>query len=221
MLGLNKFLFHSAASGRLPDDVRAGLAAWRDSTAPSLDEAHFQTRYLVVDIQSAGGEPKNGRLLGIAASAVRHSAIAPDATLYVDLDDSAPAQGALERRLLAFLQYAAKAPLVTYHVPYVSGYLLRTYKERLGINFQPQWIDLAWLLPAMFGDKESSLQPLDHWLKNFALDTGSGRRNAMENALLLARLLQMLLLRASAKNIDTAAQLIAESHASSLLRRLG
>ncbi len=220
MFGIKKFLFRDAVSGHLPEDVQAGLAAWRESAPPSLDEVHFHTRYLVVDIATSGAEPENGSLLGIAASAVRRSAIAPDDTLYVDLDGPAAESGAVERRLLAFLQYAAKAPLVTYHVPYVGGFLLRACKERLGVDFQPQWIDLAWLLPAMFGDKGSTVLPLDHWLETFGLDAGSGRRDAMENALLLARLLQMLLTRAGSKDIDSAARLIAESRASSFLRRI-
>jgi DNA polymerase-3 subunit epsilon len=41
----------------------------------------------------------------------------------------------------------------------------------------------------------------------------------MENTLMLARLFQMLLVRATGKEIDTAAQLVDESKASNLLRR--
>ncbi|WP_309269385.1 hypothetical protein [Azonexus sp.] len=221
MFGIKKFLFRDAMPEHLPDDVQAGLAAWRASPAPALDEAHFHTRYLVVDIATSGPDPETDRLFSIAASAVHHSAIAPDDALYVDFSDLAAEEGGVvERRLLAFLRYAAKAPLVAYHVPYVSGFLMRACKERLGVDFRPQWIDLAWLLPAMFGDKGSTVQPLDHWLEAFGLDAGSGRRNAMENALLLARLLQMLLARANNKEIDSAARLIAESRASSFLRRV-
>jgi DNA polymerase-3 subunit epsilon len=144
--------------------------------------------------------------------------------LFIDLETSAdkdaPAdEASLDRQLMAFLQFAGKAPLVTYHVSYVGGFLQRAFRERLGVDFQPQWIDLAWLLPAMFSDKGSSVMPLDHWIGVFGLDAGSGRRSAMENTLLLARIFQMLLVRASAKEIDTAARLIDESRASTFLRR--
>lgn len=220
MFGIKKFLFHGATPEHLPDDVRTGLAAWHASPAPALDEAHFHTRYLVVDIATGGPDPETDRLLGLAASAVHHSVIVPDDALCVDFADPAAAGWAVERRLLAFLRYAAKAPLVAYHASYVGGFLMRACKECLGVDFRPQWIDLAWLLPAMFGDKSSTVQPLDHWLEAFGLDAGSGRRNVMENTLLLARLLQMLLARASDKEIDSAAGLIAESHASSFLRRV-
>lgn len=120
---------------------------------------------------------------------------------------------------MAFLQYVAKAPIVTYHIPYVGGFLQRTFKERLGIDFQPQWVDLAWLLPSLFEEKERNVMPLDYWIETFGLDLGSGRRSAMENTLMLARIFQMLLVRANGKDIDTAAQLIEESRASRRLRR--
>ena len=42
----------------------------------------------------------------------------------------------------------------------------------------------------------------------------------MENSLLLARIFQMLLIRASNKEIESAAKLIGESRASSFLRRI-
>lgn len=220
MFSLKNFLFRDSAPAHLPDDVRAGLDAWRASAAPSLDGVHFHTRYVVVDIATSGTDPENDRLLGLAASAVHHATIVPADTLYVDFAPAAAADGALERKLLAFLRHTAKAPLVTYHVPYVAGFLERAYKERLGLEFQPQWLDLAWLLPSLFGDKTHTVMPLDHWLETFGLDVGSGRRNAMENSLLLARLLQMLLARASSKDIDSAAKLIGESRASSFLRRV-
>lgn len=220
MFGIKKFLFRDSAPEHLPDDVRAGLETWRDSEPSSLDGVHFHTRYVVVDIATSGTNPETDQLLGVAASSVRHAAIVPDDTLYVDFVTGVEQGGALERKLLAFLQHAAKGPLVTYHVPYVGGFLQRACKERLGIDFQPQWIDLAWLLPSMFSDKGDTVMPLDYWLDTFGLDVGSGRRDAMENSLLLARLFQMLLARASSKGIDSAAKLIGESRASSFLRRV-
>ena len=85
-------------------------------------------------------------------------------------------------------------------------------------SIQPDCIDLAWLLPSLFDDKAQSLQPLDHWLEAFGM-AAEGRRDSMANALVLARLMQRLLVRATNKEIDTAAKLVEESKASSLLRR--
>lgn len=219
MLGLKKFLFRGDESANLPDDVRASLEVWRASATPQLDDLHFHTRYVVVDIVSSGSVPDTDKLLGIAASSVWKGAIQPDDTFYVDFSTLDGEGSTVDRELTAFLLFAAKAPLVTYHIPYVGGFLQRAFRERLGVDFQPQWIDLAWLLPAMFDDKGDTVMPLDHWLEVFGLEAGTGRRDAMANTLLLARIFQMMTVRAVGKQVDTAAQLIDESRASSFLRR--
>lgn len=219
MLGLKKFLFKSGAAVQLPDDLRAAVAAWRASPAPALDDVHFHTRYVVLDIVSSGINPEADKLLNIAASTVRRATILPEDAFFLDCSTPEGDTAAVDRKLMAFLQFTAKAPIVTYHVPYVGGFLQRAFKERLGIDFQPQWVDLAWLLPAMFEEKGDSVMPLDYWIEAFGLDTGNGRRSTMENTLMLARIFQMLIVRATGKQIDTAAQLIDESYASSFLRR--
>lgn len=220
MFGIKKFLFRSGAPEHLPEDVRAGLEAWRSLEAPGLEGPHFHTRYVVLDVATSGTDPEADQLLGVAAASVHQSAIVPDDALYIDFPQGDAMGGSVERQLLAFLQHTAKAPLVTYHVPFVGGFLQRACKERLGVDFQPQWIDLAWLLPSMFPDRHAKVMPLDVWLEEFGLDVGSGRRNAMENSLLLARLFQKLLVRAAGKEIESAAKLIGESRASSFLRRI-
>jgi DNA polymerase-3 subunit epsilon len=220
MFGLKKFLAKGGAPAHLSDTLRAAVESWRQSKAPALDDAHFHIRYVVVDIASSGLKPETDELLGIAAAGVEHAGIVlPDDAGYLDFAGIEAGDSLIDRKLMAFLQYTAKAPLVTYHVPYVGGFLQRAYKERLGIDFQPQWVDLAWLLPSLFEEKSYSLQTLDHWLDLFGLGAETGRRDAMENTLLLARVFQMLLVRANGKGIDTAAKLVDESRASSFLRR--
>ncbi len=219
MLSLRKFLFRGGAPASLPDDVRASLEAWRGSAAPPLGDLHYHTRYIVIDIVSSGLDPEKDQLLGIAASGVWQGAIQPEDTFYVDFSTLDGEGAAVDRQLMAFLLFAAKAPLVTYHVPYVGGFLQRAFKERLGLDFQPQWVDMAWLMPAMFDDKCHTVMPLDHWLELFGLGAGEGRRDAMANTLLLGRIFQMLLVRAVSKQVETASQLVDESRASSFLRR--
>ncbi len=219
MFGLKKLLFGDGSLEHLPTDVKPALEAWRQSPAPALDESHFLTRYVVVDIVSSGLSPETDRLLGIAATSVYRGAIKPDDAFFIDFSEVGDDAAAVDRQLMAFLQFVAKAPMVTYHIPYVGGFLQRAFKERLGVNFQPQWVDLAWLLPAMFEEKSHKVMPLDQWLEAFGFPTGSGRRNPMENTLVLARIFQMLLVRASLKDVDTAGKLVAESRASSFLRR--
>ena len=165
-----------------------------------MDDVHFHTRYVVLDIACSGVNPETDKLLSIAASTVRQATILPEDAFFLDLaaqggDIATTLESAagttVDQQLMAFLQFTAKAPIITYHVPYVGGFLQRTFKERLGIDFQPQWIDLALLLPALFDEKSDVVKPLDFWIDSFGLYAGNGRRSAMENTLMLARLFQM------------------------------
>lgn len=218
MLGLKKF-FKSGNTTPLPADVLAALDHWRASEAPPTDDLHFHVRYVIVDIVTTGMNAEKDELLGISAVAVRQHSILPNDALSIDFGAAGDDPSAVDRQLMALLKFIAKAPMVCYHVPYVGSFLLRVYKDRFGLDFQPQWVDLAWLLPSLFEDKAHSVMPLDHWIEVLGLDGGSGRRESMDNVLLLARLFQMLLVRAAGKQVDTAASLIDESRASSFLRR--
>ena len=220
MFGLKKiFSRGNAATADLPADIQQALADWRASAAPNLADGHYHTRYVVIDLSTSGFKPNEDNLLGINAIALTQGGcILPNDVISLDFTGQENESVTVDRQLMAFLQFTAKAPLVSYHWPFVGAFLQRAYKERLGLDFQPECIDLAWLLPSLFDDKAQSLQPLDHWLEAFGM-AAEGRRDSMANALVLARLMQRLLVRATDKEIDTAAKLVEESKASSLLRR--
>ena len=220
VFGLKK-LFKSGARAPadLPEDVQAALQAWRSLKAPALDEPHFHTRYVVLDIATTGPRASEDDLTGLCAVALSGGTVRPaDAFAFDFASEEETEDVAVDRQLAAFLTYTAKAPLVTYHSPFVTGFLQRTIKERLGVDFQPQWIDLAWLLPSMFNERSVGVLPLDDWLDRFALG-GGGRRDTMDNTLMLARLFHMLLVRANAKEVINGSKLIDESQAATFLRR--
>ena len=216
MFGLRKLFKGEIA---LPEALKSELESWQNMPVPVLDEAHFHVRYVVLDIASSGLDPDKDRLLGIAATAVSQAGtLLPSDACYVDLSLDSDEEGRA-RQWIAFLHFIGKSPLVAYHEPYAGAFLRQAIKQQLGIDFEAQWLDLAWLLPSMFEEKAHSVLPLDRWIELLGLEAGLGRRDAMENTLLLARLFQMLLRRASAKGVDTAAALIGEAQASSFLRR--
>lgn len=220
MFGLKKiFSRGNSAAADLPADLQQALADWRNLPTPNLADAHYHTRYVVIDLTTSGFKPNEDELLGITAIALTQGGcILPNDVVSLDFSGMENESVTVDRQLMAFLQFTAKAPLVSYHWPFVGAFLQRAFKERLGLDFQPDCIDLAWLLPSLFDDKAQSLQPLDHWLEAFGM-AAEGRRDSMANALVLARLMQRLLVRATNKEIDTAAKLVEESKASSLLRR--
>lgn len=220
MFGLKKiFSRGNSAAADLPADLQQALADWRNLPTPNLADAHYHTRYVVIDLTTSGFKPNEDDLLGITAIALTQGGcILPNDVVSLDFSGMENESVTVDRQLMAFLQFTAKAPLVSYHWPFVGAFLQRAFKERLGLDFQPDCIDLAWLLPSLFDDKAQLLQPLDHWLEAFGM-AAEGRRDSMANALVLARLMQRLLVRATNKEIDTAAKLVEESKASSLLRR--
>lgn len=218
MFGLKKILFGETTPEHLPDEVRSALAQWREMPSPDLHGPHFHTRYIAVDIATSGSNPDTDRVLGIAAASVYRNMISSDDAIFLDLstlDDEAE----IARSLAAFLNFIGKAPLVTYHEPFVGMFLQRLLKSKLGVTLPQQWVDLAWLLPSMFEEKSHGVMPLDFWVGALALDSTDERRDAMVNTLLLARIFQMLSIRAIAKGIDNAFKLLDESRASSFLRR--
>lgn len=217
MFGIKKFLFGDGLNANLPPDVKSAVSAWLAQEAAGLESSHFLTRYVVVDIASDGMNPDSDRLTGIAATVVHQGIVSPEQSIYVDL--TMPDEALQNRQLAAFLNFIGKSPLVSYHVAFVSAFLENLLKKRLGISFSARWVDLAWLLPAMFGEKSHKPMPLDDWLVAFGLDVGEGRRSPSENNMILARLLQMLVVRAHAKGVDSVEALIEESKASSHLRR--
>lgn len=209
----------SRSPEKLPGDLRKAVEAWRSSMAPELDEWHYHVRYVVVDIATSGPSAEDGTLLGISAVGVREGAVMPADAFTFDLAADADAD-AVDRQLMAFLAYSAKAPLVTYHSPFVNSFLKPALQNRLGVNFQPSWVDLGWMLPSLYSDRSVGLLPMDDWLERLGiLGQGDGRRDPMTNALMLARLFQMVLVRAINKEILTAERLVEESQATVFLRR--
>lgn len=219
MRGLKNLFRGKSSTPDLAPDIQQALDAWRAAPSPKMTEAHYHTRYLVIDVKTSGFNPEQDQLLGISAIALTlGGCILPEDVFALDLSAPPTELAAVNRQLLAFLQFHAKAPLVCYHWPFVSAFLQRRFADHLSLDFQPEAIDLAWLLPSLFEDKGQSVQPLDHWLEAFGM-ASEGRRDSMANALALARLMQRLLVRAKDKQIDTAQKLVEESVAALALRR--
>ena len=210
----------SRSPEKLPGDVRKALEAWRADQAPELDEWHYHVRYVVVDIATSGPSAADSALLGISAVGVQGGAIMPADAFTFDLAAGDIDGDAVDRQLMVFLAFTAKATLVTYHSPSVGSFLQPALQNRLGVNFQPRWVDLGWLLPSLYQDKSVTLLPLDDWLERLGIHgQDSGRRDTMTNASMLARLFQMVLVRAIDKEILTAEKLVDESLATTFLRR--
>lgn len=194
----------------LTDAQRQRLAAWRGLAPADLESPHVQARYVVVDVEATGLDLANDRLLAIGAVALERGLITSGQSFAAALAGDAAIPAALPARcvartvpmqapaeaLLGFLEFAGNAPLVAHRADFPQAMLEHAMREHLGIDFAPQWLDLAYLLRAVFLDGPDSSAALDDWLTHFEL-VNFCPHNAVADALAVARLLQILIARAA------------------------
>ena len=190
------------------------LADWRRRPAVKLDAPHSDARYVVVDVETSGLDMKRDRLIAIGAVAVVDARIDPGdsfaAVLRQDVVSSKEnilihgigAQAQSEGRdpadaLLGFLDYIGKSPLVAYHAFFDQAMIAKALRATLGAQIRQPWIDLAWVLPALFAEHGNrghleyhAPAALDDWLRLFAIENIM-RHNAVADAYATAQLLQM------------------------------
>jgi len=209
------------------------LAAWRARPAVDLDLPHARMRYVVVDTETTGLDLDRDNVIAIGAAAVsegclglgdcfetvlrQHRASADDNILIhgiggqTQLGGVDPASGMLD-----FLEYVGKCPLVAFRAEFDRPMIDRSMKSSLGAALKLPWIDLAFLLPALFPDSECTM--LDDWLVRFGLGGGE-RHHAVSDAFAAAQLLQIALTEAAHERMGSAAELIAMEKAQRWLGR--
>ena len=190
----------------------ARLDRWRALPEPDLAAAPAATRFVVVDVESTGLDLRADRLIAIGALAVDARRIDLGRSFYTVLRQSRSSSrenilvhgiGGTQQRtgedpveaLLAFLEFAGKAPIVGYHSAFDDGMLGKATREFLGTPFERPWIDLAYLAPDLLPDEARKRKHLDAWLELFGIEVFS-RHDAIADALATAQLLLAVLARA-------------------------
>lgn len=97
--------------------------------------------------------------------------------------------------MLRFLEFVGKDPLIAFHVMFDETALRDALHRHLGMNLRAHWLDLAYLLPALFPEHARSARMLDDWLRVFGIELAQ-RHNASADALATAQLLLIALERA-------------------------
>jgi DNA polymerase-3 subunit epsilon len=175
-------------------------------------------RCVVVDVETAGLDPRRDALIAIGAVAVREGRIRIAETLEVVLRQATVSThanilvhgigGTAQREglepaeaLLRFLEFAGKDPLIAFHVMFDETALRCALRRHLGVNLRARWLDLAYLLPALFPEHARSARMLDDWLRVFGIEVAQ-RHNASADALATAQLLLIALERARRHGTD-------------------
>tara|TARA_R110002049_G_scaffold23527_6_gene83159 strand:+ start:1555 stop:2172 length:618 start_codon:yes stop_codon:yes gene_type:complete len=165
--------------------------------ADELHRPHFETRYVVLNTRASDVNIADARLLSIAAIAVDNGRISPNASFMCTLDD-APQQALSE-----LVEFVANGPVVVFNAELNRRLIERALSEHLGLRPDWLWLDLYWLLPALFGEVFVKPTRLARWMDALHVATFQ-RFHALGDAWVLAKLLLAAQSRARAEGRHTA-----------------
>lgn len=203
----------------LPSSLTARLAAWRALPAVDGQGPLEHGRFVVVDLETTGLNPRRDRPLSLGALPVENLKLAPGSALAADLRNDTPTTRANilihgigpQRQaagtepvfaLMHFLELARKDILIAYHAKFDRAVLDRALREHLGVRLDNPWIDLAWAAPALFPQARLGYAALDVWLQHFGLRAAE-RHTAAADAHVSGELFLILLAEARRQGIRT------------------
>ncbi|MEN9418235.1 MAG: hypothetical protein RI988_1855 [Pseudomonadota bacterium] len=183
------------------------LRGWLGGGPSGSDGATDDTRWVVIDVESTGLDPRSDRLVAIAGVAVH----VESGSATVACGDSFEAvvqcdEAVFDRRnilvhgvgvgawrrgvpltqaLQAFEAWAGMAPRIGFHVDF-DRVLIQSARRSAGLPAAPgRWIDLAPLAAAMHPDVRA--RALDEWLEHFGIEC-LARHEAVADTLATAEL---------------------------------
>lgn len=218
---MNPFARWFGRGAPLTPELQQLIADWQATPSPPRAARFTATRAVVIDTETSGLDTHGDKLLAVGAvgldrlripltdsfDAVLRQAHASARENIVVHGIGAAAQIGGEdpqQALLRFLLFCGKAPLIAFHAPFDQAFVQRSMLEALGLRLRLPWIDLAVLLPALYGTKHN--QALDDWLQRFEIAVPT-RHSALGDAFATAQLAQIALRRAQSQGIEDFAAL--------------
>jgi DNA polymerase-3 subunit epsilon len=212
-----------------PAPFLSAVRTWQSRAAPSFGTPFAEAQFVAVDTETSGLDVRRDRLLALGACRVSHGAIAVGECFEVLLKPDTPSQDAnilvhgigrgaqaaasdAGTALAAYLEFAHKDVVVGFRVQFDLRVLGRALREQLGVAYEPLWLDLGVLLPALFPRLGTAEASLDHWQRAFGLRNYS-RHRALADAECAALLLLAALQRAQATGRRTLGDLLDLQHA--------
>jgi len=175
-------------------------------------------RWVVVDLETSGLNPRRDVLLAIGAVALHGDRVVIGDSFEMLVRPrvasgrdnilihgiGAEAQLSAADAAIActrFANYVGDCPLAAFHAPFDQTVLLRAMRLSAGIHLSNPWLDLADLAPALFPAVEAN--SLDEWLEHFGI-LALRRHNASSDAFATATLFACLLDRVPPAERDAA-----------------
>ena len=218
---MNPFARWFGRGATLAPTLRQAVVAWQALPPPPTAARFAATRCVVVDTETSGLDTHDDRLLAIGAvgldrlrlpladsfdTVLRQARASTRENIVVHGIGAAAQIGGEDpqQALLRFLEFCGKAPLIAFHAPFDQAFVQRSVRLHLGLRLRLPWIDLAALLPALYGTKPH--QALDDWLLRFDIAVPT-RHSALGDAFATAQLAQVALRRAQAQGSEDFAAL--------------
>lgn len=192
MKWLSRLLPGRGEATSLPPELRETLAHWATLPPADLARPHAETRYVVLNTRASGVDAERDTLHSVAAIAVDGGRLAPRHSFHATLDADIPS------RLTELVTFTGTGPVVVFNAELNRTLLERAVRRHLGITPQWLWLDLYWLLPALFGEVHAKPARLSRWMDSLGLGTFQ-RFHALGDAWVIARLLLALQSRALAE----------------------
>lgn len=206
----------------LDAEVAQRLTAWQALPAGNGRTHILEQRFVVLDTETSGLDPRRDRPLALAAVAVTAGRIRAggvarvlrqtqpngvDNILVHGITPTAQAAGvAVETALLELLEFVGKDPLVAFHAAFDREVLARACRETLGVRLPNPWIDVAALADDLAPEAITARADLDALLAYFAIRAGE-RHRAVSDAWATAELFLILLARARDRRVETVSAL--------------
>ncbi len=198
-------LFRSRNVHLRPASLQARFEAWRALPQPSGAQAVLDSRIVVLDVETSGLNLKKDTLIAIGAVAIERGRIVLDDAFDIVLRQEQISSksnilihgiaGGKQRSgidpaeaLMQFLEYIGSDPLLAFHVAFDQTMLEKSLKMWLQTDLKKrQWIDLAYLAPALMREQALNHRTLDDWTQLFNIHNYR-RHNAVADALATAEL---------------------------------
>ncbi len=187
------------------------IAAISALPAPDLGLAHYETRYVAVNVEASATEGGNPQLLGFGAVAINRGLITPD-DVFQTSTGAEPANA-----LISLLKFIAHAPVVVFNAPFNQGLLERAFEQELGNRLELEWLDLMVLMPTLCPERIEGQTRMDAWLGAFGIER-LDIRNPLLEALAVAQLHQVAIARANGQGMPTPRDLLETQNSRKWLR---
>jgi DNA polymerase-3 subunit epsilon len=191
-----------------------------------------QNRWVVLDVETSGLDPRQDRLLAIAAVCIH---VNDDQSLKIDIFDSfeavlkqdlasdkdnillhgigaqAQMMGEDPQQVLRnFERWVGNAPLLAFHAAFDESMIQRAYQYQLGHKLKNTWIDVEPLVSASY--PEVKARSLDQWMSHLGVECAVRHQAAADTFATAELILQIWpRLRPLAATIDSIEKLARES----------